>query len=266
MIFIMFHAIQLKYLWWMQIKFIGAIETVTGSKHLLRTKSNYTVLLDCGLYQGLGKKTEELNRKLDVNPSEIDAVVLSHAHIDHSGNLPLLVKEGFLGSIYCTEPTLAVVEVLLLDSAKIHQGDIEHVNKFRLKNNLEPLEALYNERDVQKCLKHFKTLPYDTKYNLNGEIELCFTDAGHILGSAVVNLKIKEEIGVKQFVFTGDVGRYSDMLLKDPSPFPQADYIICESTYGNKLHDNDLDSEAKLLEVIINTCERKKGKINYSSF
>ncbi len=250
----------------MQIKFIGATETVTGSKHLIRTETDFTLLLDCGLYQGLGKQTETLNRNLDLNPKEVDVVVLSHAHIDHSGNLPLLVKSGFNGKIYCTPPTLKVVEVLLMDSAKIHVGDVAHVNKFRLKNNLELLEPIYNENDVEKCLKHFKTVPYNAKFKLNDEVELTFTDAGHILGSAVINLKITEKTQTQYLTFTGDVGRYSDMLLKDPSPFPQADYIICESTYGNKLHESDEDAESKFLDIVIDTCQRKKGKLIIPAF
>jgi metallo-beta-lactamase family protein len=177
----------------MQIQFLGATETVTGSKHLVKTENGFTILLDCGLYQGMGKETETLNRNLDVTASEIDVVILSHAHIDHSGNLPLLVKNGFLGSIFCTPPTLEVVEVLLYDSAKIHESDIKYVNKKREKRGEEPLVPLYTSKDVDHCMKHFKTVPYHAEYVLNNEAILTFTDAGHILGSAIINLKIKDE-------------------------------------------------------------------------
>ena len=140
----------------MEIKFLGATETVTGSKHLITTESGFSVLLDCGLYQGLGKETDTLNRHLGFNPSNVNVVILSHAHIDHSGNLPLLVKQGFLGSIYCTPSTLEVVEVLLYDSAKIHEADIEYVNKKRIKEGKDVLKPLYTSKDVEHCMKHFK--------------------------------------------------------------------------------------------------------------
>jgi metallo-beta-lactamase family protein len=162
----------------MQVKFIGATETVTGSKHLITTDKGVNVLLDCGLYQGMGKETDFLNRHLGLNPSEIDVLILSHAHIDHSGNIPYLVSQGFLGSIYCTPQTLEVVEVLLKDSAKIHEYDIEYVNKKREQRGEDPLEPLYTSKDVDRCLKHFKTVPYHADFHLNEEVSFNFTDAG----------------------------------------------------------------------------------------
>jgi metallo-beta-lactamase family protein len=251
----------------MQIQFLGATETVTGSKHLVKTENGFTILLDCGLYQGMGKETETLNRNLDVTASEIDVVILSHAHIDHSGNLPLLVKNGFLGSIFCTPPTLEVVEVLLYDSAKIHESDIKYVNKKREKRGEEPLVPLYTSKDVDHCMKHFKTVPYHAEYVLNNEAILTFTDAGHILGSAIINLKIKDKAEkIIHLTFTGDVGKYNDMLLKNPEPFPQADYIICESTYGDRLHEVEIDAEIHLLNVVRKTCIEKKGKLIIPAF
>ena len=251
----------------MKLKFIGATETVTGSKHLVITEKGFTILLDCGLYQGMGKETDSLNRNLDLVPSEIDVVVLSHAHIDHSGNLPLLVKNGFLGSIYCTPPTLEVVEVLLYDSAKIHEGDIKYVNKKREQRGEEPLIPLYTTKDVDRCLKHFKTVSYHADFVLNEDAILNFTDAGHILGSAVVNLKIKDKADkIIKLTFSGDVGKYDDLLLKNPEIFPQADYIICESTYGDRLHEVDVDAELHLLNVVRNTCVEKKGKLIIPAF
>lgn len=251
----------------MEVKFIGATETVTGSKHLITTDNGFRLLLECGLYQGAGKATDEMNRHLGFNPGEIDAMILSHAHIDHSGNIPLLVKQGFLGSIYCTPATLEVVEVLLYDSAKIHEGDVEFLNKKREANNLAPLKPLYNTKDVERCMPHFKTVPYNAEFKLNPEVAFTFTNAGHILGSAVVNLKLETK-DKKQITltFSGDVGRYNDMLLKMPATFPQADYIICESTYGNKLHENEPDAELHLLNVVRQTCIEKKGKLIIPAF
>jgi metallo-beta-lactamase family protein len=251
----------------MQIKFSGATETVTGSKHVVKTDKGYSILLDCGLYQGMGKETDALNRQFDFNPSDIDVVILSHAHIDHSGNIPLLVKQGYLGSIYCTPPSLAVVEVLLYDSAKIHEYDIEYVNKKRAKKGEPLLVPLYTTKDVDRCLKHFKTVPYRSEFYLNDEVSFSFTDAGHILGSAVVNLKFKNNSKkITSLSFTGDVGKYNDMLLKDPETFPQADYIICESTYGDRLHEIETDAELHLLNVVRNTCVEKKGKLIIPAF
>ena len=251
----------------MQIKFLGATETVTGSKHIIKTDNGYNVLLDCGLYQGMGKETDSLNRNFDFNPSDIDVVILSHAHIDHSGNLPLLINKGFLGSIYCTPPTLVVVEVLLYDSAKIHESDIEYVNKKRELRGEELLKPLYTSKDVDRCLKHFKTVPYHAEFTLNEEVSFLFTDAGHILGSAIVNLKLKDkEHKITHLTFTGDIGKYDDMLLKDPEIFPQADYIICESTYGDRLHEVEKDAELHLLNVVRNTCVEKKGKLIIPAF
>lgn len=251
----------------MEVKFFGATETVTGSKHLVTTDDGFSVLLDCGLYQGAGKETDAMNRHLGFNPGAVNAMILSHAHIDHSGNIPLLVKQGFLGSIYCTPATLQVVEVLLYDSAKIHEGDIEFLNKKREQKNQEPLKPLYTTKDVDHCLKHFKTVPYNNEFFLVPDVSFIFTDAGHILGSAVVNLKLKtKENKVVTLTFSGDVGRFNDILLKAPATFPNADYIICESTYGDRLHETEVDSEFHLLNVVRNTCVEKKGKLIIPAF
>lgn len=251
----------------MEIKFLGATETVTGSKHLLITSSGKKILLDCGLYQGMGKETDQLNRHLRLNPKEIEAVILSHAHIDHSGNLPLLVKEGFKGKIYCTEATEAVCKILLMDSAHIHENDVVYVNKRRKKQGYEPFEPLYTVKDAERCLKRFKKVPLDADIMLNDEVKLKFTDAGHILGSAVTNLTlIQNSHPPINLTYTGDIGRYGDLLLKDPAPFPQAHYIICESTYGNKLHEKRLDSTEALLSFVNRICIQKKGKLIIPAF
>lgn len=251
----------------MELKFLGATETVTGSKHLIITSNGKRIMLDCGLFQGLGKETDELNRHLRVDPAEIDCVVLSHAHIDHSGNLPLLVKEGFTGKIYCTVSTEEVVKILLLDSANIHENDIVYVNKRRKRDGLPAVKPLYTVKDAEKCLKHIYPIPFNTDFMLNDEVKLRFTDAGHILGSAISNFTLIEENGKQiQLTYTGDIGRYGDMLMKDPAVFPQADYIICESTYGNRLHEKHEDATIKLLECVKNTCVTKKGKLIIPAF
>lgn len=250
----------------MTIKFIGATETVTGSKHLLITESGKQILMDCGLFQGMGKETDGMNRKLDLDPQNIEAVILSHAHIDHSGNLPYLVKQGFKGKIYCTEATFDVCEILLMDSAHIHENDIRFINKRRVKNNLEPIKPLYTTKEAERCLKHFKPIPFNADFAINNEISLRFSEVGHITGAAAINITAKENNKITKLTFTGDVGRYTDMLLKAPQLFPQADYILCESTYGDRLHETHEDSESKLLNIVLHTCISKKGKLIIPAF
>lgn len=250
----------------MKLKFLGATETVTGSKHLIITNKGRQILLDCGLYQGMGKETDALNRKLSVNPAAIDAVILSHAHIDHSGNLPNLVKQGFTGLIYCTPATYDVCRILLLDSAHIHESDIQYINKRRTRNGQEPLKPIYTTHDAEHCLKQFKTVPYDSEFQLNDEISFHFTDVGHIIGSASVHLTSHETEQKVKLSFTGDIGRYTDLLLKSPKPFRQADYIICESTYGDRLHESSEDAGKRLLDIVNHTCVVKKGKLIIPAF
>lgn len=250
----------------MQLKFIGAIEGVTGSKHLLITEKRRQILLDCGLYQGMGKETDPMNRHLGLNPAQIEAVILSHAHIDHCGNLPTLVREGFKGKIYCTPATRDVCEILLLDSAHIHESDIKYINKKRLQKGHDLLKPLYTVKHVELCMRHFKTIPYESEFHLNDEISFHFTDVGHIIGAASVHITARESGKTTKLSFTGDVGRYTDLILKRPSPFTQADHIICESTYGNKLHDGQEDASARLLSIVKDTCLVKKGKVIIPSF
>lgn len=250
----------------MKIKFIGATETVTGSKHLIITESGKQILLDCGLYQGMGRDTREMNEKLGVNPLEIDAVILSHAHIDHSGNLPYLVRQGFRGKIYCTPATTEIAKVLLMDSAHIHEADIRFINKIRLKNGQKLLKPHYSEADVNKTIEMFRIVDYRGSFAINEEITFSFTDVGHILGSAAINIIATEAGKITRLTYTGDIGRYTDLLMKSPEPFPQADYIICESTYGDRLHEKDDSAEMHLLSVIKHTCIEKKGKLIIPAF
>lgn len=250
----------------MKIKFIGATEGVTGSKHLLLTEKGRQVLLDCGLYQGKGSETDELNRHLGLDPNQLDAVLLSHGHIDHCGNLPSLVHQGFTGKIYCTPATYDVCSILLIDSAHIHEGDVRYLNKKRAKRGQDPVRPLYTVRDAEKCLKHFKKIPPDTDFQLNDELSFRFVENGHIIGSAAIFVSANEEGHVTRLTYTGDIGRYADPLLKAPLDFPPSDFIICESTYGDRLHEPIADSETKLLSVIKTTCVEKLGKVIIPAF
>ncbi|MBL7931287.1 MAG: MBL fold metallo-hydrolase [Bacteroidia bacterium] len=250
----------------MKIKFIGATESVTGSKHLLLTEKGRQVLLDCGLYQGMGRETDEMNRHLDLDPSKIDAVILSHGHIDHCGNLPNLVKQGFNGWIYCTPATYDVCSILLIDSAHIHEGDIRFLNKRRTRTGQSPLKPLYTVHEAEKCLKHFKKITFDTDFHLNDELSFRFTENGHIIGSAAITVTVVEQGKTTRLAFTGDIGRYSDPLLIAPENFPQADYIICESTYGDRLHEPVGDTESKLMNILNKTCVENQGKVIIPAF
>ncbi len=244
----------------------GAAKNVTGSKHLITTNKGKKILLDCGLYQNSAKDNEELNRHFGFNPADIDAVILSHAHIDHSGNLPLLVKQGFTGKIYATPATRDLCEIMLLDSAHIHESDIVFINKRRLKAGKSPLKPLYTVKDAGKCMKHFYPIPYNNEFIINEEVSFSFTDAGHILGSAVINLSLQEENKTIKLCYTGDIGRPNDLIIKAPEHFPQADYIICESTYGNRLHDDAALAGEKLLQIVRDTCITRKGKLLIPAF
>lgn len=250
----------------MEIKFCGAAETVTGSKHLITLKNGKKILLDCGMFQGRGKESFEMNQTFHFDPNDIDCMILSHAHIDHSGNIPRLVKQGFKGKIYCTPATRDLAEIMLFDSAYIQENEAANFNKYRLKEGEKPIKPLYTIEDAEKSFMHFRTVPYDSPFKISDELELLFTDSGHILGSAAVNLTIKEEGKTQRLCFTGDIGRYVNRLLKQPSPFPQADIIICESTYGDRLHESADDTKERLLQVVHETCVVNKGKLIIPAF
>jgi metallo-beta-lactamase family protein len=250
----------------MQISFYGAAQTVTGSKHLITLDNGKRILLDCGLYQGMGKEGEELNRHFGFDPHSVDIVILSHAHIDHSGLLPKLVKDGFKGKIYCTEATLEICEILLKDSAKIQEDDMKHINKKRNSESKKKAEPLYDSEDVPPCLDRFVSLPEGKEIELMEGVKLKFTFNGHILGSAAITLYVDENGKQTSLTFTGDIGKYGSGLIIDPLPFPQSDYIICESTYGNRLHESSKDSESLILNTVIETCVKKKGKLIIPAF
>lgn len=250
----------------MKIQFYGAAQTVTGSKHMLTLESGFKVLLDCGMFQGMAEEGGKRNRHMGFNPAELDCVILSHAHIDHSGLLPKLCAEGFKGKIYCTAPTADLCEIMLRDSAFIQESDLKNVNIRRRKRNEEPIEPLYSQEDVEMVLNSFIEVPYHTEYRINDELSFLFTDQGHVLGSAAVHLTITESTRRFTLSFTGDIGRPNDQILIGPEPFPQADYIICESTYGNKLHDKVEGTEARLLQIVKETCVQNKGKLIIPAF
>ncbi|MGM9479139.1 MBL fold metallo-hydrolase RNA specificity domain-containing protein [Pedobacter sp. GSP4] len=249
----------------MKIAFHGAARTVTGSKHLITLKNNTQILLDCGLFQGMGHVTEKLNDYFGFDAGKVTYLVLSHAHIDHCGLLPKLVAEGFNGKIFCTSATMDLARILMMDSAKIQTQDAEFSNKHRREGE-EMEEPLYTEDDVVKTMSQMKIVEYEEDFEIEPGICLKFTDAGHILGSAAVHLTITEDGKATRITFSGDVGRYGDLLLKSPQQFDQADYILMESTYGDSLH-KDLDPiENMLLEIINNTCKVKKGKVIIPAF
>jgi metallo-beta-lactamase family protein len=250
----------------MKIEFHGAAQTVTGSKHLIKLKSGKSILLDCGLFQGGGIEAHDLNQKWGFEPREISYMILSHAHIDHSGLIPKLVKDGYRGPIYCTPATKDLAEVLLYDSAFIQENDIRQVNKHRARLHKPPVKPLYEERDVKVALGHFETVSYNEVFSINNEINFHFTDAGHIVGSAAVHIDIIENKEKTKITFTGDIGRYKTPILKSPETFRQADILITESTYGNKLHDDRSISANLLLSIIKETCLEKKGKLIIPAF
>jgi metallo-beta-lactamase family protein len=251
----------------MDIQFFGAAQTVTGSKHLITTDDNTRILLDCGLFQGKRSDAEQNNRHFGFDPIELDYVVLSHAHIDHSGLLPRLVREGFRGVIFATPATISLCELMLFDSAHIQKDDLRYLNERRKKRGQPLLDALYDLDDVEQTLKMMTPLEYDEELEINEHITLHFTDAGHLLGSAMVHLDIKDAQGkVKKITFTGDIGRKGDPLLNEPQLFRQPDIIISESTYGGRKHPETESTEEDLLKIVKETCVENLGKLIIPAF
>ena len=252
----------------MKIKFCGAAQDVTGSAHLVTLKSGKTILLDYGLYQGNSKQMKEFNKDFLFDPTTIDIMILSHAHIDHSGRIPYLVKNGFKGNIYATHATTNLCSIMLLDSAHIQEADAYHTNK-RLSEKFEYpelVEPLYTKEDIAPAMQRFISLPYNQWLSIDPEITLVFRDAGHILGSASVTLKIKEDGEEIILGFTGDIGRPDRPILRDPRQMPQVDYLIMESTYGDRLHlSKPLENEV-LRDIIHETCIVNKGKLIIPAF
>src|SRR5574344_1394901 len=250
----------------MKIECLGAAKEVTGSKHLITTQKGQKILLDCGMFQGKGLETDALNRDLGFNPSEIDYLLLSHPHIDHSGLIPYIIKLGFKGSIFCTPATRDLCSIMLADSGNIQEQDTYTFNKKRARKGLPEVEPIYTMLDAQEAMQYFISIPYERDFLIDPDISVRFTDNGHILGSATVNITIKEGRKKTNIAFTGDIGRYSKRILKAPQAFPQADYIIMESTYGDRLHNDVNTSEQELLDAVVHTCCKKKGKLIIPSF
>jgi metallo-beta-lactamase family protein len=250
----------------MKIAFHGAARTVTGSKHLLTLKNGNKYLLDCGMFQGMGKETDALNRNWGFDPAGVNFLILSHAHIDHSGLIPKLVKDGFRGKIFCTPATKDLTTVLLEDSAAIQEDDIKYANKRRAAENQPYLRPLYTREDAANAFPLFEAREYGDWFRVDEQVEVLFTDAGHIIGSAAVHVRVKENGKTTQITFSGDVGRYRDVILRSPATFPQSDFIILESTYGNSLHEVTRTTPDILLHWIEETCLRKKGKLIMPAF
>ena len=262
----------------MKIQFLGATREVTGSKHLVTTDSGHTILLDCGMYQGKGMETDADNRDLGFDPTKLDCVVLSHAHIDHSGLIPYIVKMGFKGDVYCTPATRDLCSLMLTDTAFIQEQDVRTYNKkidkqnpHKEKGKKYKVEPLYGQQDVNKAMRHFVTYGYDRRFRLFDDVLLTFTNSGHMLGGAICSLEIYEadETGKKRWkrlTYTGDIGRARSHILPSPMLFPQCDYLICESTYGDRLHEDQLVTEEQLLGVVEDTCVYRKGQLLIPSF
>ena len=257
----------------MKIQFLGATREVTGSKHLITTDSGHTILLDCGMYQGKGLETDAANRDLGFDPAKLDCVVLSHAHIDHSGLIPYIVKMGFKGDIYCTPATRDLCALMLADTAFIQEQDVRTYNKkidkqnpHKEKGKKYKIEPLYNQNDVNRAMKLFVTYSYDRRFRLFDDVLLTFTNSGHMLGGAICSLEVYEESRWKRVTYTGDIGRKHCHILPPPQLFPQCDYLICESTYGDRLHEEQLVTEEELLGVVDDTCVYRKGQLLIPSF
>lgn len=250
----------------MKIQFLGAAREVTGSKHLITTDDGKRILLDCGMFQGKGLETDAMNRNLGFDPESINYLILSHAHIDHSGLIPYMYKQGFRGSVICTSATRDLCSVMLPDSGHIQELDVKWFNKKRARQGLPVVSPIYSVEDAEKSLGLFISVEYNRRFYINDKINVKFTNSGHMLGSAVVNLEITENGQKKRIAYTGDIGRLHNKLLKSPAVFPQCDYLITESTYGNRLHAAEQEMEENLLRIVHETCVDKKGKLIIPSF
>jgi len=248
----------------MKITFCGAAGTTTGSQHLIEANGS-RILLDCGLYQGRRDDTYDRNRNFQFDPATIDAVVLSHAHIDHSGNLPNLTSNGFQGNIFSTFATRDLCQIMLLDSARIQNQDTKWLNKRRAKKGLPEIEPIYSEQDAEECVRHFVNIGYDRSIPIADGITLTFIDAGHILGSAQVILDIVEDGVSKRLLFSGDVGRGNNDLLRDPAVAENVDYLLMESTYGNREHELPTQANHLLKDILVKALERN-GKVIIPAF
>ncbi len=250
----------------MKIKFIGAAREVTGSKTLITLDSGKKILIDCGMFQGKGQETDSMNRNLGFEPSEIDHIILTHAHIDHSGLIPFVYRLGFRGSVICTNATRDLCAIMLADSGHIQESDTEMHNKKRARRGLAPVEPIYVKDDAVRCMELFIGTAPTRKFYINDQIKVRFTNVGHLLGAGAALIEITENGKTIKLAFTGDIGRPSSRILKAPEPFAQCDYLITESTYGNRLHPKMQDAEEELLRVVTEACVKRGGKLIIPSF
>ncbi|MFM8449171.1 MAG: MBL fold metallo-hydrolase, partial [Haliscomenobacter sp.] len=251
----------------MKVKFCGAAQEVTGSAHLITLEDGFQILLDCGLYQGSDPDMDRFNREWLFDPREIGCVVLSHAHIDHVGKLPFLVQSGFQGPVHATHATRSLANILLLDSAKIQERDVDY--RGHKQRNFEDISfesPLYTVHDVHVAMEQFVTYPYERWFSIHKDVDVLFRDAGHILGSASVTLRIKEKNRTVHLGFTGDIGRPARPILRDPVPMPEVDFLICESTYGDREHLSAPKETEHLLEIIHQPCIVQRGKLIIPAF
>ncbi len=248
-----------------EILFHGAAGEVTGSMHLIRIEDDW-VALDCGLYQGKRSESEAKNREWPMPPKEISAVVLSHAHMDHSGRLPMLVKDGFNGPIYCTPATRDLCAIMLPDSAHIQEEDTHYLNKRRRRQGLPPIEPLYDYQDALAAIRMLQTVSYGRWFQVLRGLLAYFDDAGHMLGSAGTRLAFgQDNRGAPSIFYTGDVGRNAAPILRDPAPFPPDSIILCESTYGGRVNEEVQAAKEEFLDVVKRTVERH-GKVIIPAF
>lgn len=250
----------------MKLTFCGAAQTTTGSQHLLEVNGQ-RILLDCGLYQGRRAESYQRNKTFLFDPASIDCVIVSHAHIDHSGNLPNLCKSGFAGNIYTTFATRDLCQVMLEDSAKIQVSDVAWLNRHREREGLPPVTTLYTPLEAEQSLRQFITLGYGRPLPIGRGVTLTFLDAGHILGSAQVVLDLEESSSGrhKRLVFSGDLGRGANPILRDPVPPQHVDFLVMESTYGDREHELEMDAKSKLAEIVCEAVARN-GKVIIPAF
>jgi len=250
----------------MKLKFCGAAREVTGSKTLITTSHGKRLLLDCGMFQGKGLETDSMNRDLGFDPSMVDHIILTHAHIDHSGLIPYVYRLGFRGSIICSNATRDLCSIMLADTAYIQEHDTKTFNKRRAKKGLPLVTPIFTQDDAKECMALFIGVPENMKFRIDDNIKVKFTGTGHMLGSGVANLFISENGKTTRLAYTGDIGRPSSRILAPPRPFPQADILITESTYGDRLHKDFISADDELLKTVIDTCVNKGGKLIIPSF
>jgi len=249
------------------LRFLGAAQQVTGSCYLLETDELGRVLLDCGMHQGGDAVERMLGESFNFDPATIDALILSHAHLDHSGLIPLLVSRGFKGTIYCTNGTLKLLPVMLNDAVGLYERDLKHENRRRLRKGKKPLEPVYTKKDVETALElcHASSYGKSLPIGKTGKASLLFYDAGHILGSAIVEITIHEDGREKKLVFSGDLGKKVSVLMNEPKTIPEADVVLMEGTYGNRSHRNQQDTLDQLEQILHETWSGK-GVVMIPSF